>query len=222
MPASHSLTIGVMGGTFDPIHYGHLVAAEEAMAGLGLDEVVFVPSARPPHKPTGDVSCAYHRYIMASLATTGNRRFTVSSVELRRPGPSYTVDTMDQLKSVYGPHAELCLIAGLDAALEIRTWREYRRLLAGCRVIVVTRPGQEVPALAELKLQLGDLGGQLELFPVTALAVSASDIRRRVREGQSIRYLLPDTVLDYIEKHGLYRAGGPAVLPGAGLECDGG
>jgi len=195
-----------MGGTFDPIHYGHLVAAEEAMTGLGLDEVVFVPSAQPPHKPPGDVSCAQHRYVMAILATTGNRRFTVSPVELGRPGPSYTIDTIDELSGAYGPHVELRLITGLDALLEIRTWREYRRLLAGCRIIAVTRPGKDVSALTELTLQLGDLGGQLELFPVTALAISASDIRRRVRQGQSIRYLVPDAVLAYIEKHGLYRA----------------
>jgi nicotinate-nucleotide adenylyltransferase len=199
-----------MGGTFDPIHYGHLVAAEEAMAGLRLDEVVFVPSARPPHKLAGDVSCAHHRYLMTVLATTGNRRFTVSTVELERPGPSYTVDTIGQLKDVYGSCAVLRLITGLDAVLEIRTWREYERLLEECRVIVVTRPGQEVPAFDGLRLQLGNLGERLELFPVTALAISSRDIRRRVRQGQSVRYLLPDVVLDYIEKHGLYRDHGTA------------
>ncbi|MEW6525014.1 MAG: nicotinate-nucleotide adenylyltransferase [Bacillota bacterium] len=205
MPAGRSLTIGVMGGTFDPIHYGHLVAAEEVLTGLGLDRVIFVPSARPPHKQPGAVTSARHRYIMTVLATVGHPRFTVSALELERPGPSYTIDTIDELKACYGHDVELRFITGLDAVLEICTWKDHQRLLEKCQFIAVTRPGHAVSALTGLILQLGDLGKKVQPFNITALDISSSEIRRRVRQGQSIRFLLPDSVYEYIEKNGLYR-----------------
>jgi len=207
------LTLGVMGGTFDPIHHGHLVAAEEVLTGLGLDEVVFIPSARPPHKPAEGVTCAHHRYVMTSLATVGNRRFTVNAIELRRPGPSYTVDTIDQLKAEYGSQVELRLITGLDAFLEIHTWKDYQRLLQACSLIVVTRPGQDPAAMAGQMLQLGKWSRGVELFHIGGLDISSSDIRRRVEQGRSIRYLVPDPVYAYIEKYGLYRKVSSGLVP---------
>ena len=192
------MRVGVMGGTFDPIHFGHLRAAENAREALDLDVVRFVPASVPPHRP-GAAGSALDRYAMVALATAAHPSFVVSDVEIRRDGPSYTADTLAALRSA-APHEELYLIVGSDTFPEIRTWRDPDRILSLCRLAVVHRPGEvrqaEAPEFPAERVFWVEGAG---------LHVSATDIRRRVREGHSVRYLVPDGVADYIRKRGLYR-----------------
>ena len=205
--------IGLMGGTFDPIHYGHLVTAEEVRGQFALERVVFVPSGQPPHKAPEGVTPAEHRYVMTVLATTSNPHFDVSRVDIDRPGPSYTVDTLTAARELYGPDTELYFITGADALLEILTWKSPERLLSLCRFVAATRPGYP---LERVELVAGELfrryRSRVLVVPVPAVAISSSDIRDRVRAGRSIRYLVPEPVAEYIYKHRLY-VKGPA--PGA-------
>lgn len=200
--------LGVMGGTFDPIHYGHLVAAEAAAEEFGLDQVIFVPAGQPPHKQPGAVSEARHRYLMTVLATVPNPRFTVSRVDINRPGPSYTVDTLRELHARFGPGVELYFITGADAMLQILKWKDAEALFSLCHFIAATRPGFR---LSRLETVLGPVmekyRSRIHPLKVPALAISSTDIRQRVRSGRSVRYLLPDAVMHYIEKSGLYRDG---------------
>ena len=191
-----------MGGTFDPIHLGHLRAAENAREGLGLDEVRFLPAQVPPHR-AAPASSARDRYAMVALATALNPRFMADDLELRREGPSYTVDTIARLRDER-PGDAFVLIVGSDTFPELATWKDHDRLLQMCTVAVVARPehGREEgtrgrpPARAE---------AGVSRVPGPGLAVSATDVRRRVKEGLSVRYLVPETVADYIAKRGLYR-----------------
>jgi len=193
-----------MGGTFDPIHLGHLVAAEEVRAGFGLDRIVFMPSARPPHKPGRVITSAEDRYTMTRLATASNPFFLVSRVEIDREGPSYTIDTVAYFREQY-PDQEIFFITGADAILEIFTWREPRRLLSMCKFIAVTRPGFDLAGLSSLKDKIGDeVLDRIHTFPVTALDISSSDLRERIRAGRSARYLVPEPVLEFINETGLY------------------
>ncbi len=198
--------IGVMGGTFDPIHYGHLVAAAEAVEEFGLEQVVFVPAGQPPHKQPETVSDAFHRYMMTVLATVANEMFTVSRIEIDRPGPTYTVDTLTELQRRYGPETELYFITGADAMSQILQWKDGASLFELCHFIAATRPGY---GLMAFKKALGPVYNKFKdrIHPlqVPALAISSTDIRRRIREGRSARYLLPDPVWHYIVKNGLYR-----------------
>jgi nicotinate-nucleotide adenylyltransferase len=189
--------LGVMGGTFDPIHLGHLRAAENAREELGLDRVLFVPAARPPHRPDR-LASPLDRFAMVALATFDHPAFVASDLELRRDGPSYTVDTLRALRGER-PHDELFLIVGSDTFPEMASWREPEALLALCTVAVVARPGDDAAA------------GPADPPPPNAvslsgpgLPISASAIRERVREGRSVRYLVPEGVADYIQKRGLY------------------
>lgn len=204
--------IGVMGGTFDPIHYGHLVTGEGACAEFGLDQVLFVPAGQPPHKAAHEVSPAHHRYMMTVLATVGNPRFHVSRVDIDREGPSYTIDTLRLLKAQCGDDCEIFFITGADAMLEILTWKDAEELLNNWRFIAASRPGYDLDTLRE---RLGPLWprceGRISILQIPALAISSSDIRQRVRQGRPIRYLLPDAVAHYIEKSGLYKAEPVAV-----------
>jgi nicotinate-nucleotide adenylyltransferase len=186
-----------MGGTFDPIHLGHLRAAENAREALRLDEVCFVPSSVPPHRP-GPLSSALDRYAMVSLATAGHRAFVASDLELRRQGASYTVDTVAALR-VARPGASLVLIVGSDAFAEIASWKDPQRLFELCSLAVVARPGDAAPTPAPPG------AGRVERVEGPGLAVSATAIRQRVGEGLSVRYLVPDPVAEYIDKRGLYR-----------------
>lgn len=214
--------IGVMGGTFDPIHYGHLVTAEGARTEFGLDEVWFVPAGQPPHKDPSTVTAAEHRYMMTVLATLSNRYFHVSRVDIDREGPSYAIDTLRALKAQCGPGCELYFITGADAILEILTWKDAALLLQEWRFIAATRPGFQ---LERLQSRLGDWWEQcadrITFLQVPALAISSTDIRRRVSENRSIRYLLPDVVAHYIHKNGLYRSSAPPV-PGSQAVVAGG
>lgn len=197
--------IGLMGGTFDPIHHGHLVTADGARFEFDLQRVLFVPSGMPPHKLGREVTPAEHRYLMAVLATLSNPHFEVSRVDIDRPGPSYTVDTIEQARQALGPDAELYFITGADAILEILTWKDPDRLLASCHVIAATRPGYD---LGRLENSIGDLfvrfRHRIHVLQVPAMSISSSDIRERVRTGHPIRYLVPEPVADYIYKHRLY------------------
>jgi nicotinate-nucleotide adenylyltransferase len=186
--------LGIFGGTFDPIHLGHLRAAENAREALGLDQVAFVPAARSPFKDD-PVSSARDRYAMVALATASHEAFQPSDRELERGVPSYTVDTVRELRGER-PADELFLIVGSDSVGELPGWRESARIFEECTVVAVARPGGAPHADAAAEVVWVDGPG---------LAVSATDVRRRVRDGRSVRFLVPDAVADYITKRGLYR-----------------
>jgi nicotinate-nucleotide adenylyltransferase len=191
-----------MGGTFDPIHHGHLVAASEVQARYGLDEVVFVPTGRPWQKDDSDVSPAEDRYLMTVVATASNPRFTVSRVDVDRQGPTYTIDTLRDLHAAV-PDAELFFITGADALAQILTWKDVDELWQLAHFIGVTRPGHE----------LSDQGLPAQgvtLQEVPAMAISSTDCRERVASGRPVWYLVPDGVVQYINKYHLY-APAPAV-----------
>ena len=188
--------VGIMGGTFDPIHHGHLVAASEVAARFHLDEVVFVPTGEPWQKTDRQVSPAEHRYLMAVIATASNPRFWVSRVDIDRAGPTYTVDTIKDIAAMR-PGAELFFITGADALAQILSWKDPEDALLVAHFIGVTRPGYELsnehlPAAATT------------LIDVPAMAISSSACRDRVRSEQPIWYLVPDGVVQYIAKHRLY------------------
>lgn len=192
------MRIGILGGTFDPIHLGHLRAAETAREGLDLDLVAFVPSAIPPHR-NGPISDAVDRFAMACLASAGHSRFVAWDTELKRTGPSYTVDTLATLRSEH-PEDDLVLVVGSDTFPEMTGWREPERVFSLVQVAVVNRPGE--PALDPLP-PFPEARGVVHVDG-PALAISATSIRERVRRGQSVRYLVPDPVADYITKRRLY------------------
>ena len=194
--------LGVMGGTFDPIHHGHLVAAEEALWQFGLDEVVFVPTGQPWMKQDREVSSAEDRYLMTVVATASNPRFSVSRVEVDRDGPTYTVDTLRSLADLY-PGDELFFVTGADAVLEIFKWKDTDEVLRLAHVIAATRPGYD---LTEFERGTPTENPHVSVMDVPALAISSTDIRRRVHEGLPIRYLVPEGVKTYIDKAGLYRS----------------
>ncbi|NLC76619.1 MAG: nicotinate-nucleotide adenylyltransferase [Clostridia bacterium] len=197
--------IGIMGGTFDPIHFGHLVTAEAALASFDLEQVIFVPSGKPPHKKDYPVTEAEARYLMTIMAVATNARFRVSRMEIDRPGYSYAIDTVKGFRELFGPQTELYFITGADAILEILTWKNVEKLLGLCHFIAATRPGFDLHALDQVLDKLPALKGRLHFLEVPALAISSSDIRKRVAEGRPIKYLLPETVEHYIYKTGLYQ-----------------
>ncbi|HON87045.1 MAG TPA: nicotinate-nucleotide adenylyltransferase [Bacillota bacterium] len=197
--------IGIMGGTFDPIHYGHLRAAEEVLQGFGLRRVVFVPSGRPPHKSPAEVTSAEHRYMMAELATADNPNFEVSRIEIDREGPSYTIDTLREFRSALGSDTKIYFITGLDAIVDVYTWNEFEHLFELAEFIAVSRPGYSVETLGTLEKVIGpERFSKIHHFPITLLAIASREIRQRVKEGRSIRYLVPESVRLYVEKGGLY------------------
>jgi nicotinate-nucleotide adenylyltransferase len=186
-----------MGGTFDPVHHGHLVAASEVASRFGLDEVIFVPTGQPWQKSDAPVSPAEDRYLMTVIATAGNPRFSVSRVDIDRPGPTYTIDTLHDLRVGRGEGTELFFITGADALEAILGWHRSEELFAMAHFIGVTRPGHH----------LSDAGfpdGAVTLVEVPALAISSTDCRARVAAGEPVWYLVPDGVVQYISKRGLY------------------
>ncbi|MCS7264497.1 MAG: nicotinate-nucleotide adenylyltransferase [Armatimonadetes bacterium] len=195
--------MGVMGGTFDPIHYGHLLAAEEARFRFNLSRVIFVPCGTPPHKKPYKVTPAEHRYAMTVLATASNPYFVVSRIEIDRPGPSYAIDTVKIFRQQFGYGVEIFFITGLDAVLEILTWKNHDELIQLCQFIAVNRPGYDSEKLRE-HLPPSYLD-RISLLSIPGIDISSTMIRERVRKNEPILYLTPETVCDYIAKHGLYK-----------------
>ncbi|KRC35445.1 MULTISPECIES: nicotinate-nucleotide adenylyltransferase [Oerskovia] len=189
--------LGVMGGTFDPIHHGHLVAASEAAARFGLDEVVFVPTGKPSFKQHQKVTAPEHRYLMTVIATASNPRFTVSRVDVDRPGLTYTVDTLRDLRA-QRPDADLFFISGADAIEQMLTWKDADDLWKMAHFVAVSRPGHQLSVE-------GLPPGVVSTLEIPALAISSTDCRQRAEAGQPVWYLVPDGVVQYIAKHGLYR-----------------
>lgn len=193
--------LGVMGGTFDPIHHGHLVAASEVQSWFDLDEVVFVPTGQPWQKTKEEVSPSEDRYLMTVIATASNPRFSVSRVDIDRPGLTYTRDTLRDLRAERGPDWDLFFITGADALEQILSWRDHEELFELAHFVGCTRPGHT----------LSDVGlpeGKVTLVEVPALAISSTECRNRVAEGEPIWYLVPDGIVQYIAKRRLYAAVG--------------
>ena len=199
------MRIGILGGTFNPPHLGHLVAAQEAYRELELDQVVLIPAGIPPHKPVDDEPGPEHRLELCRLAVGGDERFTVSDLELRRDGPSFTVDTLDTLRS-QSPSDDLFLILGGDIAVGLPKWHEPERVLALATVAIAKRRGTAKAAVDDALAQIKG-GERARFFQMPRIGISSTMVRRRVRAGQPIRYFVPDGVMHYISRHGLY---GPA------------
>ncbi|MFT4217605.1 MAG: nicotinate-nucleotide adenylyltransferase [Micropruina sp.] len=193
--------LGVMGGTFDPIHHGHLVAASEVAAKFALDEVVFVPTGEPWQKADREVSVAEDRYLMTTIATASNPRFSVSRVDIDRPGSTYTLDTLRDLRRHYGEDVDLFFITGADALSQILTWHGVLELFELAHFVGVSRPGT---TLGEHDIDHLP-PDKVTLLEVPALAISSTDCRNRVKEQLPIWYLVPDGIVQYIAKRGLYR-----------------
>ena len=217
-----SQKLGILGGTFNPIHFGHLAAAEEVRVRLRLDRILFIPSFLPPHKLDEDVPSAIHRMEMVRLASQENAAFEISDIEIRRGGRSYTIDTIEDLHRA-NPDAELFFLTGLDSFLEIQTWNHWERLISLCRFVVLSRPGYHFSdllkinfmisarevlmqldngALQEAVVRTGSFTIHLQTIPL--YDISSTDIRNRVKGGKSIKYLLPEPVETYIIKNRLY------------------
>ena len=197
------MRIGILGGTFNPPHLGHLVCAQEAYRELALDLVMLIPARIPPHKPVEDEPGVEHRLGLCRRAVEGDERFAVSDLEAGRAGPSYTVDTLEQLHS-QAPDNELFLIVGGDVAAGLPRWHEPERVLSLSRLAVAKRRGTP-RASVEAALRTLDAGERAHFFRMPRIGVSSTMIRRRVRAGQPIRYLVPDGVAGYIDEHHLYR-----------------
>ena len=193
------MKIAIMGGTFNPIHYAHLLSAEQVREGLSYDKILFVPAARPPHKSQPDMVSAEHRYQMVLLATAGNPYFEVSRIELDRAGPSYTIQTIKVLRGIYEETTELAWIIGADSLIEYKIWKDFDEVLKQCTLIATTRPNYD------LELVPLEIRNRVKTFQVTGIDMSATEIRERVRNNLSIRYLVPDAVAKYIDKHKLYQ-----------------
>jgi len=202
------LKIGVMGGTFDPIHNGHLVTSEEARYQFGLEKVIFIPSARPPHKREVRRSPFEDRYRMVELAVEGDPFLSVSMLEMEREGLSYTIDTLRELHRIHGRDAELFFITGADAILEILTWKGPAEIFAESQLIAATRPGYSLERLKEALPEFNSHGepsiGRVHAMEIPSLSISSTDIRERVREGKPFRYLVPEPVWAYIVENRLY------------------
>ena len=206
MAESQPKRVAVMGGTFDPIHHGHLAAAEEVADRYGVDRIIFMPNRQPPHKPGYRISPAEDRYLMTVLATNSNPRCEVSRLELDRDGPSYTIDTLRVLRQMLGGDTEVLFITGADAVLEILTWHESEAVLREGRFVAVHRPGYDLDRLMAV---LGpEAMEHIEPLALRELDISSTDLRERVARGQSIRYLTPEPVIEYIARRGLYRNNG--------------
>lgn len=191
--------VGIMGGTFDPIHNGHLVAGSEVADRFGLDLVVFVPTGQPWQKADREVTAAEHRYLMTVIATASNPSFQVSRVDIDRGGPTYTVDTLHDLRRVY-PDAELYFITGADALAKIVTWRDWEQMFELAHFVGVTRPGYELSHDLPVKQ-----GSRVSLVEIPAMAISSTDCRARAAAARPVWYLVPDGVVQYIAKHRLYQ-----------------
>jgi nicotinate-nucleotide adenylyltransferase len=201
-------SVGLYGGSFNPIHHGHLIIARAVAERLSLSRVVFLPSARPPHKLSRPILDVAHRAAMVRLAIAGEPLFEFSDYDANRHGPSYTIETVRHFRGVLGPHVRLCWIIGADSLAELVTWRQARELVDECQIVSAARPGSESidwsafsPALLPAQVERLRAG----LIQTPNIDISATDVRDRVASGRSIRYLVPDPVREHVEAHGLYR-----------------
>lgn len=198
--------LGIMGGTFDPVHYGHLVTAEGARSAFDLDQVLFLPTGKPPHKTMARVSDAEHRYMMTVLATLTNPHFEVSRLEIDRKGVSYTIDTLRILREHYGPKTELFFITGADAIFDIMSWKDAEDYLTIAHFVAASRPGFSLEELPESTQEwIDQRQDRFHVLRVPAMAISSTEIRERVSSGNSIRYLVPESVEHYIRRQHLYQ-----------------
>lgn len=195
--------VGVYGGTFDPIHFGHLAVAEDARCALGLSRVIIVPAARQPLKGHAQGAGPAHRLAMARLACADNPAFAVDSSEIERPPPSYTIDTLSELRRRLGPAVELWLILGADAARDLPRWHQAARIVELARLAIVGRPGAALHPPA-LETALPALAGRYRLIEGPRLDISSTELRRRFAAGRPVRYQVPESVRAYVEAHGLY------------------
>ena len=193
------MKIAIMGGTFNPIHYGHLISAEEVRDRFGFDSIIFVPSARPPHKGRRNIIDPEHRYKMAILSTADNPYFQVSRIELDRMGPSYSIDTFRQFQVQYGSETQIAWIIGADSLIEITIWKDFDELLNICHFITTTRPNYDISSVPE------NIRRRVKFFEITAVDISATEIRRRIRENRTIKYLVHKSAEEYIYEHNLYK-----------------
>ncbi len=224
------MKIALFGGTFDPIHFGHLIIAEEVRQRFSLDQVYFIPSAQPPHKPAPKITSPSDRFLMATIATLSNPHFFVSPVEIDRGGTSYSIETIEYFQERFGPQIKLYFMMGVDTFLEISTWKNYQQLLASCQLIITTRPGFDFQSTIEnlptilLNHHHGltssihkmghpgpqviqDKGENLFFVYVPDINISSTVIQRRALEAKSLRYLVPLGVEQFIKKYGLYSKG---------------
>jgi len=193
-----------MGGSFDPIHIGHLVAANEVLNIYELDEIIFVPTGHPPHKE-GLRADSYHRLMMANMAVLSNEKFSVSDIEVKNPGKSYTLNTMREFHKLY-KNTEFYFITGTDAVIDLPNWHEPEKVLKLCRFIAASRPGISIEEVSEKINEIKKMfGGNIDILQIPMLQISSTDIRERFRTGTSAKYLLPECVEQYIIKNGLYR-----------------
>jgi len=188
------MRIGILGGTFNPIHIGHLILAEQVQEKLSLDKIIFVPTNQPPHKDNSDIALACERLKMLKLAIKGNKKFGISDVEIKRGGRSYTIDTIKEMHKIFKSD-ELYFITGSDLLKYLDEWKNIGDVFAIAKFVVATRPGYP----------LENLPKQIIMTPINALDVSAFVIRRKIKEGNSIKYIVPDNVINYIKKKGLYK-----------------
>lgn len=204
MTTNEEIRIGLMGGTFDPIHIGHMVTAEYAREEFKLDKVIFIPSCNPPHKRVRKVTEAEKRMEMVQLATITNFSFSISDVEIKRGGWSYTYDTVCYFRELYGEKAKLYFITGADAIMEILNWKNVDGLIKSCEFIAATRPGYYLDIVKVLPREYWE---RIHFMEIPALSISSTDIRSRVHAGKTVKYLLPESVETYIKKNGLYLDG---------------
>ena len=197
-----AIRVGIMGGTFDPIHYGHLLVAEECRRSLDIDRIVFIPTGYPPHKWDCPVTPAEDRYAMTLLATAGVQEFSVSRTEIDRAEPTHTIDTLREFLAEGIAPENLFFITGLDAILSITTWWDYEQLPALCTLVTATRPGYDLKGVGELPKEIRE---NLKVVEIPQFAISSTEIRQRARSGRGIRFLVPHLVETYIESTGLYR-----------------
>jgi nicotinate-nucleotide adenylyltransferase len=200
------MKVGIMGGTFDPIHIAHLIVAEEARTRLALDRVIFIPAGNPWMKSEHVVSGAEHRVAMVKLAISSNPAFNLSLIEVERPGPTYTVDTLEQLWGELGYDTQLFLLLGWDSVAELTAWKAPYRISRMATVVAFPRPGFQAPDIAKLEKSMPGISERIRILDEPYLGVSSTGIRQRVAGGQSVRYMVPDAVGEYINRHKLYIA----------------
>ena len=199
------MKIGVLGGTFDPVHRAHIAAAEAARGTLGLDRVLLVPAGQPMSKPNRPVTQAEHRINMLRLAIKGKPGLEISDIEIKRPGPSYTIDTITELKQTWGDETEIYFILGCDSLLQIPQWKDPSRLAAICRLVAVPRPGCPAPDMKSLEKKVPGITRSVIFLDHPNLDLSATDIRERIANGKSTDDYIPEPVAEYIQKHELYQ-----------------